>query len=283
MSVTSVSRCLCLWVISLTSLAASGAVLSDARIAAVTIPSADVALSFVQPGRIAEIHFKQGDQVKAEDVLVQLDDAVEQIRLAQLKAESENRTHMLAAEASLAQKQVDLKKLQIAAERNAATELEVEHAKLDVRIAELSLKLATFEHEQAQRKCDELKKQISNMSLKTPIDGSIEKIDVETGESVDALGNVARVVRIDPLWIDVPVPIARTTNLKTGNSARVEFPAPGKISADGTIVFIGAVADAASGTLRVRVEVPNKSNRPAGEHVGVSFPASQKNEEQVSE
>lgn len=252
-------------------------------IAAITVPSGDVTLSFVQPGRIAEIHFKEGDQVKAEDVLVQLDDAVEQIRLAQLKAESENRTHILAAEASLAQKKVDLKKLQIAAERNAATELEVEHAKLDVRIAELSLKLAVFEHEQAQRKYDELKQQIFNMRLRTPIDGSIEKIDVEKGESVDATGSVARVVRIDPLWIDVPVPIAKTTNLNRGNSAQVEFPDPFRTSIDGTIVFVGAVADAASGTLRVRVEVPNKSHRPAGEHVRVSFPAPQKKQEQVRE
>jgi len=255
----------------------------DVGIPAVTVPSGDVTLSFVQPGRIAEIHFKEGDQVKADDVLVQLDDAVEQIRLAQLKAESENRTHILAAEASLAQKQVDLKKLQIAAERNAATELEVEHAKLDVRIAELSLKLATFEHEQARRKYDELKQQIFKMRLRTPINGSIETLDVEKGESVDIAGSVVRVVRIDPLWIDVPVPTTKTTNLKRGNPARVEFPNPFTASIDGTIIFVGAVADAASGTLRVRVEVPNKSNRPAGEHVRVSFPASQTNEEQVSE
>ncbi len=283
MVATSVSKYLCSWVISMASLAAPGAGTPDTQIAAITDPSADVTLSFVQPGRVAEIHFKEGDKVKAEDVLAQLDDAVEQIRLAQLEAESENRTHILAAEASLAQKQVDLKKLQTAAERNAATELEVEHAKLGVRIAELSLKLATFEHEQAQRKYDELKQQIYSMRLRTPIDGSIETIDVEKGESVDTAGSVARVVRIDPLWIDVPVPIAKTTNLKSGNSARVEFPEPFRNSMDGTIVFVGAVADAASGTLLVRVELPNKSHRPAGEHVRVSFSASPNNEERVSE
>jgi len=42
-------------------------------------------------------------------------------------------------------------------------------------------------------------------------------------------------------------------------------------STEGTIIFVAAVADAASGTLRVRVEVPNKTRRPAGEHVVVSF------------
>ena len=281
MVVTSASTYMCSWVISSVFLATSGTVSPNTQIAAITVPSADVTLSFIQPGRIAKIHFKEGETVKAADVLVQLDDAAEQVRLAQLEAEAENLTQIQAAEASLAQKRVDLKKLQIAAERNAATELEVEHAKLDVTIAELSLKVAIFEHEQAQRKYEEAKIQIGNMSLKTPIDGSIEKIDVETGESVNALGDVVRVVQIDPLWIDVPVPLTKTTNLRRGNTARVDFPDPDKISVDGTIVFIGAVADAASGTLRVRVELPNKSNRPAGEHVRVTFEPSQINREEV--
>jgi hypothetical protein len=37
------------------------------------------------------------------------------------------------------------------------------------------------------------------------------------------------------------------------------------------IINISAVADAASGTLRVRIEFPNLQNRPAGERVTVFF------------
>ena len=233
---------------------------SGVGIAAITNPSGDRTLSFVQPGRIAKVHFKEGDTVKTGAVLVQQDDAVEQARLAQLEAESQNTINIKAGEASLAQKQVDLKKLEKAASLNAATGLEVEHAKLDVTIAELSLEVAVFEHEQAQRKYDEAKLQIDNMSLKSPIDGSIEKIDVETGESINVLESVVRVVQIDPLWIDVPVPLAEMTNLRCGNTAQVEFTNPGKMSVKGTVAFIGAVADAASGTLRVRIEVARYSN-----------------------
>jgi len=283
MVAASASTYVCSWVISSALLVGSGAAPPDNQVAAITLPSADVTLSFIQPGHIAEIHFKEGDAVKAGDALVQLDDTADQVRLAQLKAESENLTNIQAAEASLAQKQVDLKKLEIAAERNAATELEVEHAKLDVTIAELSLKLAVFEHEQTKRKYDEAKIQVDNKSLKTLVDGSIEKIDVEIGESVNALESVARVVKIDPLWIDVPVPVTSVVNLRYGNPAKVHFLAPDNVSIDGTIVFIGAVADAASATLRVRVELPNRANRPAGEHVRVSFPTSQGLVEQVEE
>ncbi len=257
----------------LTSLQAAS---SEVGIRAITNPSADITLSFVQPGRIAKVYFKEGDFVDANQVLIQQDDSVEQIQLAQLEAESQNTTQIEASEASLAQKGIDLKKLERAAARNAATELEVEHAKLELKMAELSLQLSKFEHEQAQRKYEEAKKGIERMGLKSPIDGTIEEIHVETGESVNALDDVARIVRIDPIWVDVPVPLDKAITLTRGRTAKVTFPNPNNTFIEGKIIHVAAVADAASGTLSIRIEVPNKSKRPAGEHVEVSFPTLQK-------
>lgn len=262
------------WIICVVMLTTLKAASSDVQIRAITSPSADIMLSFVQPGCIAKVYFKEGDLVKAAQVLVQQDDAVEQIQLAQIEAASEDTTQIQASEASLAQKRVDLKKLEKAAAQNAATELEVEHAKLNVKMAELSLQLVEFEHEQAKRKYNEVKVQIEKMSLKSPIDGRIENIHVETGESINALADVVRVVRIAPLWIDVHVPLVKATALSYGKTARVSFPNPNSVSIEGRIIYIAAVADAASSTLRVRIEIPNKSNRPAGEHVEIIFPTS---------
>lgn len=261
------------WFVCVLLLAAPKAVYSDSgtEVVAITKPSADVTLSFIQPGRIANVRLKEGDPVEASEVLVQLDDAVEQAQLAQIEALSENTTEIQANEASLAQKRVDLQKLEWAMQRNAATKLEVEHARLDVKIADLSLKVAQFQHEQNKRKYDEAKIRVENMSLKSPISGRIEKIHVETGESVNALADVVRVVQIDPLWMDVPVPLAKAKKLKCGRTAKVKFP-DSNTSVEGRTTYIAAVADAASGTLRVRVEVPNKVSRPAGEHVRVTFP-----------
>jgi HlyD family secretion protein len=262
------------WIICAVLLSVLKASSSGVGIRAVTNPSADITLSYVQPGRIAKVYFNEGEWVKAGQVLVQQDNAVEQIQLAQLEAASEDTTQIQASEASLAQKRVDLKKLEKAAANNAATELEVEYAKLNVTMAELSLQLANFEHEQAKRKYNEVKTQIEKMSLKSPINGRIEKIHVETGESINALADVVRVVQINPLWIDVPVPLVKATALSYGKTATVMFPDPNRASLEGRIIYIAAVADAASSTLRVRIEVPNKSNRPAGEHVEIIFPTS---------
>lgn len=208
---------------------------SDAGITAITIPSADVTMSFVQPGIIAKVLVKEGEKVKAGQLLIQQDTE--------------------AAEASLAQKKVDLKRLEWAASRGAATDLEVEHARLDVKIAQII---------------------VDRMCLKSPIAGTIDKIEVEVGEAIDGLADVVRVVKTDLLWIDVPAPLAKGRTLKVGQIAEVKFPGSEKDILQAKIIYVSTVADAASSTLRVRIEVSNKLNRPAGEHVRITFLAPEK-------
>jgi RND family efflux transporter MFP subunit len=242
---------------------------SGSGIEAVTAPSADLILSFVQPGCVAGVHIKYGDTVKAGQILIQQDDSVERVQLERLLAESSNTTDIDAAIASLEQKKVDLRRIEEAARGRAATDLEVEHARLDVKIAELTVQAARFEHEQAKRRYTEAAAALQRMVLRSPVEGRVEKIHVEAGESVNALDEAIRIVRTDPLWIDVAVPMEDVSAVRLGDFAQVFFPSPGRTIEKGVVVFIGAVADAASGTLNVRIEVPNKANRPAGEQVRI--------------
>jgi len=100
----------------------------------------------------------------------------------------------------------------------------------------------------------------------------VERVLVEEGESVDALHEVIRVVQIDPLWIEVPVPLPQARSLKVAQKVCVAFERSGPGEPNGTISHVASVADAASDTLTVRVEVANPTARPAGERVDVSFP-----------
>lgn len=114
------------------------------------------------------------------------------------------------------------------------------------------------------------------MRLKSPVPGIVEKIEVEVGESVNGLENVVRIVRIDPLWIDLHVPLDKSGALKSEQFVEVIFTDATRHVAKGKIIFVAAVADAASSTLRTRIEVANKSMRPAGEHVKIILPTTQK-------
>jgi len=242
-------------------------------IEAVTRPSGDVTLKFVRAGQIEEVAVEDGDQVAEGDVLVRLDDEVERLELDRLKEAAENRVHVEAAEAQVAQRKADLKKLEWAGQEGAATQWEIEHARLDVRIGELSVAKAEFDYAQTGREYARAKAALERMRLVSPISGVVERVYVEKGEGVEALEKVIRVVRIDPLWVEVPVPLATARGLKEGAAATVRLPDPKGEAVQGKVVYVSSVEDSAALTLTVRVEVENKSGRPAGQRVTVQFGA----------
>ena len=257
-------------------LAVSPAITHSQEVQAVTIPSADITLSFVVSGKIAEIHVKEGDTVEKGALLAALEDDPERIQTEQLKVQAADQTRILSAKAELAQKRVDLEKLDAARKKGAVSDWEVAHMKLSVRMARLALQAATIEYEQFQRQYSQAVQQLARMRIVAPIPGRVEKVSMAAGEGVERLGPVVQLVKTNPLWLDVPVPLPRAKQLVMGQRAVVLFPGdPTGKSTDGRIVYISSVADAASDTLRVRIEVGNPSDRPAGERVIVNFPKSQ--------
>ena len=257
---------LCLILSSLPAVGAAG------DIEAITKPSQDVTLSFVRAGRIASVLVEEGQEVEAGQALVQQDDSAERVQMEQLKSQADDTIKVQAGQAQLEQKRLDLKKLEQAATRGATTPLEVENARLEVMIAGLSLQLAQFEHQQDRRKYEELRLQVARMRLVSPVKGRVEKIFLRNGEGADALAKVVRIVKIDTLWADVPVPLETAQALRVGQAARIQMKGRPGQPVVGRVIHIAAVADAASNTLMVRVEMPNPTGQPAGNHVLVSFP-----------
>jgi RND family efflux transporter MFP subunit len=245
-------------------------------------PSRDYTLSFQRSGKIAELTVKEGDTVKKGQLLARLDDSAERAKLKTLKAQAESDIRIKAAEAQLDQKKVDLKRYQDLAERGAATDVEVQHAKLEVEISRLSVEMYKFQHAQDARAVTEAELQLEKMKITAPATGRVEQVFRRTGEAAEALEKVIRVVDIDPLWIDVyvPVPQAQLLSCSTGPediNAQVRFDRTDPNSVGGRIIHCSQVATGAiPRTLRIRVEVPNKDHKPAGQRVLVSFPAIEK-------
>ena len=241
-------------------------------IKAFTRPSGDPMLSFVRAGRVDEVLVKEGDQVQAGQLLVRLDYSAEQMQLAQLEAQAKDTSKIDISDRDLQQKEVDLEKIEQAKGRGSATDWQVRKAQLDVDIARFSKFQAEFEHEQDGRAYKQAQLQLERMKISSPITGVVEEILVQQGESVNELEDVIRVVKIDPLEIDVAVPLHEAVGLKTGRRTMVEFRGAKPESVEGKITHVAAVADAASKTRGVTVRVANPKGRPAGEWVRVSFP-----------
>lgn len=235
-----------------------------AELEAVSMPSADLELAFLVSGRVAAVPVREGRAVKRGEALAVLDDRAVRARLRQLEAEAGSDVEARAAAKERDQKIQDGRRLEQARQKGAATELEIEYAQLEAEVAGLRHEMAILKREMSQGKLEEARLEGEEYRLLAPVDGRVEKLAVSEGEAARALEPAVRLVRLDPLWVEAHVPLEWAPRFGVGAQAKVRF--PDQTIKEGEVVFVAAVADAASDTIRVRLEVPNPDPaRPAGE------------------
>lgn len=187
-------------------------------------------------GIIAELPFRQGQTVKAGDVILMLDAeernaAVETARqlVAQREAESAA-TESLLKSGNVAKLQAD----------TARTALLTARSQLELAEAELG-----------------------RMKVIAPFSGVIDKISVEEGASVMQGASVATLLSLDPIIASGEVSERELGYIHIGDDAEIRL--IGGLAANGTVRYISRDATSATRTFRVEVAIPNPNlAMPAG-------------------
>ncbi|HVS73006.1 MAG TPA: efflux RND transporter periplasmic adaptor subunit [Phycisphaerae bacterium] len=239
-------------------------------IVAITKPSQSVTLSFPKPGLVSKVLVEKGDKVTAGQVVAQQDDSEEQAAYDVAEGEATDTTRVQAQEEIRDQKKATYDR-KVAS--GVANQQELEEARLDWQVGIANVTLSQFEQKQSVRKAEQAKAALEKTRLKTPISGVVEDTMIHSGETADASNaKVMRIVNVDPLWVDVPVPFQTARGLRKDDAAKVTF--SDGTAREGKVINIHEVADPGSNTLAVTVEVANPQRMPAGEHVEVAFPGS---------
>jgi RND family efflux transporter MFP subunit len=239
---------------------------------AIAVPEHDLDLGFVIRGEVKSVTVQPGDQVKQGDVLISLvDDAIiAQENLQQIRAKSTLEIAASKSEFDLAL--LEENAAQQAYDRHAINDLEMQRAKTNTIRKRLAWELFIQRQEEAIAQHKQIVAQLQQHHLVAPINGRIEIVSVDIGELVADVKPVLRLVTIDPLVIDAPVPMAVANTLKVGNKANVMFPQLiGSPSIQGTIDHVATIADPGSETQIIRIIVPNPDGIPGGSHVVVTF------------
>lgn len=90
----------------------------------------------------------------------------------------------------------------------------------------------------------------SVIELNAPMDGVVVEQLATVGQRVEAAAPLIKLARLDPLWIEIQVPVARLSGLDRGAPVRV----PGA-DASGTVLSVGRSVAAESQTALVRAEI----------------------------
>jgi multidrug efflux pump subunit AcrA (membrane-fusion protein) len=125
------------------------------------------------------------------------------------------------------------------------------------RLADLELKRAT--------------EVFNRMTIRSPIQGVVVERFLSPGEYIENQ-SILKIAQIDPLNVEVIIPVALFLSIRVGEKAKVipEAPIGGQYTAE--VKIVDRVIDAASGTFGVRLELPNPNYKlPAGLKCKVIF------------
>ncbi len=154
----------------------------------------------------------------------------------------------------------------------AEAQAEVDTARVDVQHTRDGLRALgapVSANEEDCRKCD-----ISLVTLRSPISGTVIERLVNAGAGIEAGKPLFTVANISNLWVIANVPEAQVGALRVGTPAEVRAAALGDETLVGHINYIDPKLSEETRTARVRVELPNPRERlKVGMFVEVGFRA----------
>jgi membrane fusion protein, multidrug efflux system len=201
-------------------------------------------------GQIVKIHFTEGRDVKAGDLLVEIDPAPYEAALAQAKA------NKLKDEAQLVKARLDLTRAAQLAQSGSGSRQALETAEASVGQFEASVKAD-------QAAIDLAQNQLSYTRIRSPIDGRAGTRNVDAGNivrSTDAAGIVS-VNQLHPIFVNFSLPADSLAAIRAKQkNSDVEVLAQdsnGALLATGKLSVIDNQINPATGTINYKATFDN--------------------------
>ena len=193
-----------------------------------TVPERMVTLRAEVGGTVAAVLARHGDRLSTGDPIVRLD-------------EDDRSAALASARALVAQRQIEFDAANRLNQRGHASDTEVAaaRARLDSAIAERTLAEIAIGH----------------LTIRAPFDGVLDERLVEIGDYVDIGDSVGRVLDLDPITVVGQISERHLGRIALGTVADVDF--LGGAADAGEVVYIGRMADEATRTFPVEVDVGN--------------------------
>jgi RND family efflux transporter MFP subunit len=213
-------------------------------------------------GRLVSVAVELGDRVRQGQTIAKIEDReiVEQVRQAEASLE--------VSKATIRQRDADLKVAEVNFERSKnlfARQLLAKQALDDAESRYLAavaqVDLSRAQALQTQARLEELRINLQNTTVVSPVDGFVGKRNVDPGAMVSQNSPVVSVVEISRLRLVANVVEKDLRMVNVGDPAIVEVDAyPGE-RFRGRIARVAPVLDPATRTAAMELEIPNSDTR----------------------
>ncbi len=207
------------------------------------IPFREAAITAMTAGKVSRVNFNLGSQVKQGATLVELDNKLKELSLE-------------ATQLNIDKLQKDVTRYNTLLAGNATTEIQVNDTK--------------YSYANAVNQAEQIKKQIQDANIKSPISGQIVKKNIEPGEFVGVGTALGTVLDVSRLKVQVPVNEGDVYQLHLGQTVRVSADVfPGR-TFNGRISYI-APQGTDEHNYPIEITIDNAAGLKAGTFVNVDF------------
>lgn len=251
------------------AIAAAGAVAAEAALEFDCLVEARQDLDVRSPveGVIEAVLVERGTLLKKGQEIARLASGPERaaLELARSRASMEGELKSAQTRVDITQKKLNraeelLKKSFVS--ENARDEAEAEYrlASEQLRAAQENRRLARLEAKRAEEV-------LAQRTIRSPVNGVVVDVVLRAGElaTSNQKDPIVRVLEIDPLNVELILPVTAFGKIQPGQSATVTLESPVGGRYDARVEVVDRTVDAASGTFGVRLQLPNPDGKiPAG-------------------
>jgi RND family efflux transporter MFP subunit len=207
-------------------------------------------------GILETVPVDRGDMVKDGQVVATLQAGVEKATMDLAKAKAELDATIKAKRAELEYAERSKQRKKELYEKKTLSFQEWDEAETKRVLAELALNEALEGKRLAELEYKRSVEVVKRMSIRSPINGVVVERLLCQGEYVENQP-IMRLAQIDPLYVEVIMPVSTLGSVKVGMFAEVKPEAPVGGVYKAKVTIVDKVVDAASGTFGVRLELPN--------------------------
>lgn len=222
------------------------------------IGEATVSVAPRAAGRLQEVYVRLGDRVSRGQRIARIEDFELQEQIKQQDAAQEvSSATIRQREADLALAQTNAERSRSLFERQLLPKQTLDDNEARLQSAQAQLDLARAQAAQSKARLDELKINLANTVITSPVNGFISRRLVDPGASVGQNAPVVEVVDISQVRLVANVVERDLKQLQTGDPTRVQVDAfPGE-TFSGRIARVSPILDPATRTAPIEVEIQN--------------------------
>ena len=234
-------------------------------------PSEVVEISSPVQGVLDSVMVERGESVKTGQVVAKLQSGVEEANLDLAKARALINVDINARKAEYQMKTRSAEQLESLYAKKMVSWHEYDEAKTAAMVAGHEYKKAVELKHLAKLELDHAQAIVDQRYLKSTVDGVVLERMKSAGEFIEEQP-VMKIAKIDPINVEVIVPINLLGSIKVGTVAQVKAEQPVSKTYQAQVSIVDPVVHASSGTFGVRLVLPNpKGDIQAGLRCKVSF------------